>query len=299
MLDCVSKVDFTGNRGDTIYIPYISNLAVNNKAAGAPVTFQAFTDRRWTMIVNRYKEVSFAIDKFLEVFQDRDLRALYTERAGFSLARDIENAILAERATINAYNAGSNVVSNATSGITYADILAANEILDTANVPRAGRKLIIDPAQYYSLLAQDEFINADFNGGTNVVGSGIVGQICGVPVKMTTSIRSNSTTGYFNGEGSAGQPTPGMANSPYFPTQSPTLRDGSSITATGLTTGYHTALLVHPDWAKLALSKLPTVDADWAVDFQEWHVVQTQIYDVEVFRPEAAVIINSDEDGVV
>ncbi len=296
--DMVSMINFNGGRGDTIYIPYVSNLAVNNKAAGAPVTYQAFTDNRWQMTVNRYKEVSFAIDKFLEVFQDRDLRAIYTERAGFALARDIEYSILAERATINGYNSASNVVSNSTSGITYADVLAAMEILDLANVPRQGRKLVIDPSQLYSLLAQDEFISADYNTG-NAVSTGVVGQICGIPVKITTSIVANSTTGYENGEGAAGQPTAGMTSSPYFPTQSPALRDGTSVTASGLTAGYHTAILTHPDWLKLAMVKMPSVDADWSTDYQEWHVVQTQIYDCEVYRPESAVIINTDEDAAV
>lgn len=296
--DAVSPINFSGGKGDTIYIPFVSNLAINNKAQGAPVTYQAFTDNRWTMTVNRYKEVSFAIDKFLEVFADRDLRAIYTERAGFALARDIEYAILAERATINGYNSGSNVVSNSSSGLTYADILAAMEILDERNVPREGRRLIIDPAQHYSLLAQDEFISADYNTG-NAVSTGEVGRICGIPVKMTTSIVANSTTGYTNGEGATGQPTPGMTSSPYYPTQSPALRDGTSVTASALTAGYHTAILTHPDWCKLAMKKMPSVDADWSVDYQEWHVVQTQIYDVEVYRPDHAVLINTDEDALV
>lgn len=298
MKDAVSPINFSGGKGDTIYIPYVSDLAINSKAQGAPVTYQAFTDNRWTMTVNRYKEVSFAIDKFLEVFADRDLRAIYTERAGFALARDIEYAILAERATINGYNSGSNVISNSSSGLTYADVLAAMEILDKANVPREGRKLIIDASQLYSLLAQDEFISSDYNTGT-AVSTGEVGRICGVPVKMTTSIAQNSTTGYTNGSGASGQPTPGMASSPYYPTQSPALRDGTSVTASALTAGYHTAMLVHPDWCKLAMKKMPSVDADWSVDYQEWHVVQTQIYDVEVYRPDHAVLINTDEDAAV
>jgi N4-gp56 family major capsid protein len=298
MKDAVSMINFGGNKGDTIYIPYVSNLAVNSKAAGSPVTYQAFTDNRWSMTVNRYREVSFAIDNFLEIFADRDLRAIYTERAGFALARDLEYAILAERATVNGYNSGSNVVSNSASGLTYADILAANEILDVANVPRQGRKLFIDPSQYYSLLAQDEFINADYNSG-NAVSTGQVGTICGVPVKMTTSIVANSLTGYTNGEGSAGQPTAGIQASPYYPTQSPVLRDGTSVTPSSLTAGYHTALLCNPEWCKLAMKKLPKVDAEWNVDYQEWHIIQTQIYDVEGFRPDHAVIINSDEDGLV
>lgn len=297
--DAVSKINFGGSKGDKIYIPFVSRLAINSKAAGAPVTYQAFTDNRWEMTVNRYKEVSFAIDKLLEVFADRDLRAIYTQEAGYAMARDIEYAVLAERATINGYNSASNVVSNSASGLKYADILAAHEILDNANVPRDGRKLVVSVPQYYTLLTQDEFISRDYSEG-NAVASGSVGRlICGTPVVRTTSIQRNSTTGYTNGTGASGQPTPGMTSSPYYPTQSPKLSTGSSVTATALTANYYTAILMHPDWCKLALAKAPMVDADWSTDYQEWHVVQTQIYDVEVYRPDHAVLINSDEDSLV
>jgi N4-gp56 family major capsid protein len=293
MKDMVSMIDFGGKRGDTIYIPYISNLAVNTKVAGSPVSYQSFTDRRWTMVVNRYKETSISLDELLQIQSQNDLRSLYTERAGFALARDIEYSILAERATINGYNSGSNVITSGTS-LDYTDILAAHEVLDLANVPRTGRKLIISPKQYASLLTQPEFISADFNTG-NAVSTGVVGNILGTPVKMTTSITVNSTTGYSNGEGAAGQPTPGMTSSPYYPTQTPALRDGTTVTASALTAGYTSALLTHPDWVKLAMVKMPSIDYEWSVDYQEHHIVQTQIYDCEAFRPESAVLINTTE----
>jgi hypothetical protein len=168
------------------------------------------------------------------------------------------------------------------------------EILDVANVPREGRKIIISPRQYASLLTQPEFINADFNTG-NAVSTGQVGTILGMPVKMTSSITENSTTGYTNGEGAAGQPTPGVTNSPYYPTQTPSLRDGTSVTASGLTAGYTTAMVTHPDWVKMAMIKAPSVQSEWNIDYQEWHLVNTQIYDLEVFRPESAVLINTTE----
>lgn len=286
-------IDFNGGKGDTIYIPYISNLAVNTKVSGSPVFYQSFSDRRWQMVVNRYKEASFAIDELLRIQSQNDLRSIYTERAGFALGRDIEYAILAERATINGYNSGSNVITSGAS-LDYTDILAAMEILDVANVPREGRKIIINPRQYASLLTQPEFISSDFNTGT-AVSSGQVGTILGMPVKMTSSIVENSTTGYQNGEGAPTQPTPGMTSSPYYPTQTPNLRDGTSVTASALTAGYTTAMVTHPDWCKLAMVKSPSVQSEWNIDYQEWHLVNTQIYDVEVFRPESAVLINTVE----
>lgn len=296
MRPLVSMIDFKGRKGDTIYLPFISNLAVNNKVAGNPVTYQSFSENRWTMIVNRYKEVSFAIDKLTEIQSQNDLRSIYTERAGFALARDINYALLSERATINGYNSGSNVLTSA-APFDYTDFLAACEILEESNVPRSALKLIISVAQHKSLLTQDEFINSDYSGIASMSG-GRVGSIFGVPVYVTNSIVTNSSTGFYNGDeaqGATASPTPGMSGSPYYPTQSPALRDGTSVTASGLTAGYDTAMLVHPDWCKFAMVKSPSVDADWSTDYQEWHIVQTQVYDACVYRPNHAVLINTVE----
>lgn len=293
MYPFISKIDFRGMKGDTIYLPYISNLGVNNKVAGSPVTYQSFEEQRWMMVVNRYKEVSFALDKLTEIQAQNDLRNIYTERAGFAMARDIEYSILAERATINGYNSASQVL-NSPSPLDYTDILAACEILQLANVPMGNWKLIVSPKQHNSLLTQEEFISVDYSS-TRGVETGRVGSVLGVPVYVTTSITTNSATGFTNGDNAASSPTAGMANSLYYPTQSPSLRDGTSVTASGLTAGYDTAILAHPDWCKLAMVKSPNIDYEWSVDYQEHHIVQTQIYDCEVFRPDHAVLINTTE----
>jgi hypothetical protein len=172
-------------------------------------------------------------------------------------------------------------------------------VLELANVPRSGIKLLISVKQHKSLLTQDEFINADYRSLSSGVSSGgLVGSVLGIPIYVSNSLSTNSTTGFYNGDSAQGaiaSPTPGLTSSAYFPTQSPALRDGTSVTAATLTAGYDTAMLLHPDWAKLAMVKEPNVDAEWSTDYQEWHVVQTQVYDCEVYRPDHAVIINSSE----
>lgn len=297
MRPCVSTIDFKGRKGDTIYLPFISDMAVNNKVAGSPVTYQSFSENRWTMVVNRYKEVSFGIDNLTEIQSQNDLRSIYTERSAWALARDIEYSLLAERATINGYNSASNVITSG-SPFDYTDFLAACEILELANVPREGLKLLISVKQHKSLLLQDEFIHADYDRIASLSGGGMVGSIFGIPVYVTNSITTNSATGFYNGDpahGTVASPTPGMSGSLYYPTQSPALRDGTTVSASALTAGYDTAMLVHPDWGKLAMVKEPSVDADWSTDFQEWHIVQTQIFDCMVFRPDHAVLINTTE----
>jgi hypothetical protein len=297
MRPLVSMIDFAGRKGDTIYLPFVSNMSVNNKVAGHPVNYQSFAENRWTMIVNRYKESSFAIDALTEIQAQNDLRAIYTERAGWALARDIEYAILAERATINGYNSASQVLTSA-APLDYTDIVAGLELLQLSNIPRSGIKLLISVKQHASLLTQDEFIHADYRSlSSGVSGNGLVGSVLGIPIYVSNSMGTNSTTGFYNGDPdvAAASPTPGMSSSLYYPTQSPALKSGTTVTASALTSGYDTAMLIHPDWCKLAMVKSPSVDAEWSVDYQEWHIVQTQVYDTEVYRPDHAVLLNSTE----
>lgn len=298
-----SMINFAGGKGDTIYLPYISRLAIENKVAGAPVTYQALTDRRWTMKVERYKDVAFAIDKLLEVQANVNIRGEYTREAGYAMSRDMDNAVLAERASINGYNSASNVVTSS-NPLSFADILTAYEILLKDNVAVSDLCLLCSPLQWTSLISDPLLSNKDFTKGGSIE-SGMPISPLGIDVKVTTQIGRNSVNGYFNGDAAivAGQPTPGMASSPYFPTQAPQVRtqDGvfSTITASGLTAGFHTAVLAHKDWCKMAIQKVPSVDADWSTDYQEWHIVLTQIYDVEIFRANHACIINTDEEAQI
>ena len=295
--DLVSMINFAGNKGDTIFMPFISRLAVEAKTAGNPVTYQALTEKRWSMVVRRYKDVAFAIDKLLDIQANVNLRAEYTREAGYALARDFDNAVLAERATINGYNSGSNVITT-TVPISFADVLSAYEILLQNNVPSNELVLLMSPLQWTSLLGDPLLANKDFTKGGSIESGQPISPL-GISMKMSTNIGVNSATGYTNGENGLAQPTPGMATSPYYPTQSPELRTGSTVTASALTANYHTAILAHKDWCKMAIQKTPSVDYDWSTDYQEHHIVLTQIYDVKVFRPDHAVIINSDEAGLV
>lgn len=299
----VSMLNFGGGRGDTIFMPYVSRLAIESKVAGQPVTYQALSDRRWQMKVERYKDVAFAIDKLLEVQSNVNIRGEYTREAGYAMARDMDNAVLAERATINGYNSSSNVVTSA-NPLSFADVLTAYEILLNNNVPVDQLVLLVSPLQWTSLISDPLLSNKDFTRGGSIE-SGMPISPLGIDVKVTTQIKRNSATGYFNGDAAvvAAQPTPGMTGSPYFPTQSPQVRtiDGafSTITPVGLTANYHTAILAHKDWCKMAVQKTPSIDADWSTDYQEWHIVTTQIYDVEVFRADHACLISTDEEGLI
>jgi hypothetical protein len=190
----------------------------------------------------------------------------------------------------------------------YQALLASKLILDKAAVPDNDRVLIVSPTGYNQLLAIDKFISMDYSqsGG---VGSGRVGSIFGIPVIMSNNLVANSTTGYYNGSGATAQPTPGVASSPYVPTQDIYTALQTSFAAstlyghyagtfttssTGGATEVHTAIMCQKDWAVMAIQKTPSTESSRETLYLADALVNCQLYGGRVYRPDHAVVIYSN-----
>lgn len=299
----VSILPMVGKKGDVVHIPEISRLAVNDKVHNTPVTLQARTESEFTITIDKYKEASFMIEDVVGVQAAYNLRSEYTREAGYALARDIDNFVLGLRANIQGYNSESNVVyvssdsteSGTPAAINRAGILAAKQILDEAFVPMSDRVLFVSPGQAIDLLTIDAFISSDYVSGRPTM-TGQVGTLYGIPVVVSNNIVTNSPTGYTNGAGGVASPTPGVLNSVYYPTQSPSNATASDLPANGVaseTDDWVTAIMVHKSWAKLAMQLNPRTEASRENLFQADAVVATQIYGAKVYRPDHAVLIHT------
>lgn len=252
MADGIKKIPFEGKKGDTIHIPNISRASVYDKLPQTPVTLQARNDGEFIFNITRHRESSFMIEDIVNIQSQYALRQEYTREAGYALARDMDNFILAHRAVVNAYdsqrlvsyNAGAaDLVGDGTANahwantpapLTYASILLARQKLDEADVPSVGRKLYISPAQYVDLLSINVFISTDFNGGGSPVTNGVVGRILDFEVEVSTQLGINSNLGYRNGRDGVLLPTPGVLNSPYIPDQHGTVNTRATTLANDL-----------------------------------------------------------------
>lgn len=296
----INPVQFA-KKGDTVHIPEVYRLAVNDKLYNTPVTLQNQTNGEFTMTIDKYKEVSFMIEDVATLFVpgQYNIRGEYTREAGYALARDIDNFLLAHRAVINSfsdqviYNTNTGAAGGTFLALNEASILAAMQILDEANVPREGRKLVVSPGQYTDLLTIDRFSSVDYVNNP-VVPTGMLGQIYGIPVMMSTQVATNSLTGYTNGNSGVAAPTPGVTGSPYLPTQNsftglPYDGDGTNTAAGGIVT----AILAHSDWLYASMVEMPSTETSREVLFQADAVVTTQLYGGKVFRETNAVVIHS------
>jgi len=297
MAGTCKKLPFVGKKGDLIHIPGISRLSVNDKIPETPVQLQARTETEFTMIIDKYKEVSVMIEDILTLQSGYDLMSPYTTEIGYALARDLDNFVLAQRGVINSlvngvqsqsiYNSSSGLVGGTPLSLSKAALLAAKQILDEADVPMR-RMIAVSPGQYNDLLTITEFTSEDFVS-KGAVSTGKVGNLFGMSVYVSSNITQNSATGYVNGTGAPTQPTPGFTGSPYLATQLPA-EVGTLVSLDAL---YTTATIYQEDWCILAIQKNPNVESSRENLFQSNVMVSTQVYGAKVYRPDHAILINT------
>jgi len=312
-------IPFRGKKGDRFHIPSISRAAVNRKISETPVNLQARTENDYFIDITEYKESSFMLEDLINVQSNYGLRAEYTREAGYALARDLDNSVLALRAAVANYSSqvifnstgtGAGTLTGTPAPLNYSAILTAKTILDAADVPAEDRVLIVSPQQYNALLAVDKFINTWYTNADYPVNNGVVGHIFDIPVYMTSQITDNSPVGYLNGTGATAQPTPGCTadtttatTGPYLPVQDaftplPFINTAGSISlstynAAATNLRYQTALLVHPDWAIMAVQQDPMTEASRQSMYLADVVTMSHLYGTKLFRPDHAVIIHT------
>lgn len=327
------------------HIPNIARLTVTDKLPQTPVLFQARNESEFVMTVTKYKESSLLIEDIAQIQSIVNLRQEYTREMGYALSRDLDNFVLGHRAVINAYpsqrvflttSGGTNItlgdgtadahLTQTPIGLNYEALLFAKQRLDEADVPQEDRVLICSPAQYVDLLAEIEISSRDYVP-QEVVPTGYMGKVLGFSVISTSQIGFNSLTGFFNGTGATGQPTPGVLGSPYYPDQITNLnttnttagaasdlaqtnglnaralpiRAGASATAAdggqtlGATTGnvWQTALFCHKDWLACGIQQSAKTEVSRETLYLADAVVSSHLYGCKVFRPDHAVVVHT------
>ena len=180
--------------GDVLHIPKLSNLSANNKVANTDVTKQTVTEDEVLLNINLHKETSFEIEDIVTAQSNYDLRALYTQKAGYAQSQAIDTSLatLAE--------GFSGIVGSAGAALTDATIVAAIQHLDEANAPLEDRALVLKPSGKADIMKLDKFVSATYLGRFNesspvVKGPNsrfLWGEIYGVPVYYTTQVTTTA-----------------------------------------------------------------------------------------------------------
>ena len=109
----VTAINFKGKKGDTLHIPKPTRGTATLKAANTAVTIQADVESEVQVLINRHFEYSRFIEDITEVQALASLRSFYTEDAGYALAKQVDDDLIAQGKSFGDGDASDWVHSNA------------------------------------------------------------------------------------------------------------------------------------------------------------------------------------------
>lgn len=307
MEQTIQTMNVVGKKGDTFHIPKVGIAGVNDRIPNQPVEFQTRTASAYTVMLDSDKESSFGIDDLVEIQSQYNQMAIYTKAAGRAMARDLDNALLALRASVptdyhiyNTTGAGAGTAAGDPASLNEATLIASMQKMLERDVPLTECKWILSPNQFLDLMQLELIKNSDYSISSglmpaNTPKEGMLGTLYGMPVCVSNQIKNNSLDGYIPREGAAGQPTPGVVGSPYLPKQDALVGTGLARGKTGseVAQPFQTGMLVHPEWGYLLKQKNFTVDSAWLTLYQTNALVTRQVYGSKLYRDDHAVLIFS------
>ena len=205
LANLVRKMSFKGKKGDTLHIPKPVRGSATAKAANTAVTIQANTESEVQVLINKHFEYSRFIEDITAVQALASLRSFYTEDAGYALAKQVDDELIALGQTFgdgtSSWVHSNSYYIDGTSGLTaYAvDTVAAADVftdagfrkliqlMDDADVPMDGRKFAIPPSLRNAIMGVDRYNSSDFVDGRGVQ-NGQIGKLYGIDIYVSSNM---------------------------------------------------------------------------------------------------------------
>lgn len=210
MANLVRKLNHRGKKGDTIRIPTPTRGSASDKAAESTVTLiQHGTDAGLTITIDKHKEYSRLIEDIVNVQALESLRRFYTDDGGYAIAKQVDLDLMKECFNTGSANLtlsgttlttastfdtilegdGTTWDEGASTDITDAGIRTFIKVLDDNDTPMSGRALVVPTIVKQDLLGLSRFSEQAFTGeagGANAIRNGLVGDVYGTPVFVST-----------------------------------------------------------------------------------------------------------------
>ena len=188
--------------GDTVHINTIGAVTIgtytqNTDFTSGPETL-ATTDQ--TLTIDQAKYFNFQVDDIDAAQAAGDIMDKAMTRAAYGLADASDKYIAGILAgAADASNLVSSSAVALTSSNVYENVVKMRTILDKANVPTAGRWLVIPPEMYALMLLDDRFVKTGGEMAEGILRTGLVAQAAGFDIYLSNncvSVNSNSTDTY-------------------------------------------------------------------------------------------------------
>jgi hypothetical protein len=212
LANLITKMNHNGKKGDTVHIPKPTRGEATAKTTRQQVTLIAATDTELTISINQHYEYSRLIEDLLDKQALSSMRAFYTDDAGFALAKQVDTALWTQAYALQggdgaaAYHGdaavigsdGTTLFSSGQAGVAIADagLRKIIQTLDDADVPMSDRFLVVPPVEKKNLTGIARFTEQAFVGeigGGNAIRNGLIGDLYGVPVYVSSNAPTNNS----------------------------------------------------------------------------------------------------------
>ena len=198
----LTNQDFSWSGAHSVKVYKISTSKMNDYGRSGPATgnwsrygaVEGLDTTTEEMILKRDRSFTFAIDALDE---DETAQQLAVASA---LARQNREVVIPEVDTyvygVMCANAGHKPAAKAlTDQNIYAEILTASQALDDAEVPEAGRVLVVTPASY-GLLKKSADVTMETDVGSDLRLRGVIAMLDGMSVQKIPANRLPATFGF-------------------------------------------------------------------------------------------------------
>ena len=176
--------------GDTVHINTIGAVTIgtytqNTDFTSGPETL-ATTDQ--TLTIDQAKYFNFQVDDIDAAQAAGDIMDKAMTRAAYGLADASDKYIAGILAgAADASNLVSSSAVALTSSNVYENVVKMRTILDKANVPTAGRWLVIPPEMYALILLDDRFVKTGGEMAEGILRTGLVAQAAGFDIYLSNN----------------------------------------------------------------------------------------------------------------
>lgn len=183
--------------GDTVHINTIGAVTIgtytqNTDFTSGPETL-ATTDQ--TLTIDQAKYFNFQVDDIDAAQAAGDIMDKAMTRAAYGLADASDKYIAGILAgAADTTNLVSSSAVALTSSNVYENVVKMRTILDKANVPTAGRWLVIPPEMYALILLDDRFVKTGGEMAEGILRTGLVAQAAGFDIYLSNNCVNSSDT---------------------------------------------------------------------------------------------------------
>lgn len=177
------------NMGDTVRITSITRPTVASYTKDSTtITPETLTGANRTLSIDQAKYFAFEVDD-IDLRQARDGGALMDEAAvesAYALADVADQYVAGLYTGVDSGNA-ITTTSITSAALAVTGLVNLKVKLDNANVPTAGRYVIVTPWYHGLLLQSDTFVRVDASGSAEALRNGVVGRAFGFDVYVSNN----------------------------------------------------------------------------------------------------------------